>query len=82
MKLSKTKNTATSDVLQRSGVPPVGAEQTHESSGKSQVAVQGDAESDAVCVVSDPWLARLIEIWPALPDDVWDEILTLAGLRR
>ena len=62
-------------------VPPVGAELSHESAGKSQVAEQGDAESDAVCVVSDPRLARLIEVWPALADDVKGEMLTLAGLR-
>ncbi|MFM9959683.1 MAG: hypothetical protein ACKV2Q_00455 [Planctomycetaceae bacterium] len=62
-------------------MPPVGAELSHESPGKSQVDRQGDAESDAVCVVSDPRLARLIEVWPALDDDVKGEILTLAGLR-
>jgi hypothetical protein len=52
-----------------------------DSSGNSQGYDQGDAESDAVCVVSDPWLARLIEVWPALADDVKGEMLTLAGLK-
>ena len=52
-----------------------------DSAGKSSGDGQGDAESDAVCVVSDPWLARLIEVWPALADDVKGEMLTLAGLR-
>ena len=45
------------------------------------IVKQGDAESDAVCVVSDPWLAWLIEVWPALADGVKGEMLTLAGLR-
>ncbi len=45
------------------------------------VRTEGDAESDAVCVVTDPRLARLIEVWPALADDVKGEMLTLAGLR-
>ena len=52
-----------------------------DSRGNSQSNDQGDAESDAVCVVSDPRLARLIEVWPALADDVKGEMLTLAGLR-
>ena len=58
-----------------------GSELSQDSSGKSTVDEQGDAESDAVCVVSDPRLARLIEVWPALADDVKGELLTLAGLR-
>ena len=67
--------------MRRFGVPPQGAELSHDPAGKSLVDRQGDAESDAVCVVSDPWLARLIEVWPALADDVKGELLTLAGLR-
>jgi len=62
-------------------VPPQGAELSHDSAGKSLVDRQGDAESDADCVVSDPWLARLIEVWPTLAEDVKGEMLTLAGLR-
>ncbi len=56
-----------------------GSELSQDSSGKSTVDEQGDAESDAVCVVSDPRLARLIEVWPALADDVKGEMLRLAG---
>ena len=62
-------------------VPRRGAEQSHDSPGKSQVAGQGDSQSDSLGDVSDPWLARLIEVWPALADDVKGEMLTLAGLR-
>lgn len=64
-----------------SEVPPQGAEQSQHLAGNSTVGNQGDAESDAVCVVSDPRLARLIEVWPALAEDVKGEMLTLAGLR-
>ncbi len=49
--------------------------------GNSTAGNQGDAESDAVYGVSDPRLARLIEVWPALAEDVKGEMLTLAGLR-
>lgn len=62
-------------------VPPTGAELSQDSAGKSTIDDQGDAESDAVCVVSDSRLARLIEVWPALAEDVKGEMLTLAGLR-
>ena len=62
-------------------VPPRGAELSQESPGKSQVAGQGDSQSDSLGGVVDPWLARLIEVWPALADDVKGEMLTLAGLR-
>jgi len=50
-----------------------------DSAGKSRFAGQGDAESDAVSVFSDPGLARLIEAWAGLPDDVKGRILALAG---
>ncbi len=46
---------------------------------ESADVLEGDAESDAVCVVSDSRLVRLIEVWPALGDDVKSEILRLAG---
>ncbi len=49
--------------------------------GKTANALEGDAESDAVCVVSDSRLARLNEVWPTLSDDVKGEIARLAGLR-
>ncbi|MFM9961557.1 MAG: hypothetical protein ACKV2Q_10060 [Planctomycetaceae bacterium] len=42
---------------------------------------QGDSQSDSLGGVSDSRLARLIEVWPALADDVKGEMLTLAGLR-
>ena len=59
-------------------IPPTGAELSPESTGKSQVDGQGDANSDAL---SDDWLVKLVEVWPALVDDVKAEILSLAGLR-
>ena len=62
-------------------MPPQGAEQSHDLPGKSQVAGQGDSQSDSLGGVSDSRLARLIEVWPALADDVKGEMLTLAGLR-
>lgn len=62
-------------------VPRRGAEQSHDSPGKSTVAGQGDSQSDSLGVVSDPRLARLIEVWPALAEGVKGEMLTLAGLR-
>ena len=61
---------------------PRGAELSQESPGKSQVVGQGDSQSDSLGGVVDPQLARLIEVWPALADDVKGEMLTLAGLRR
>ena len=49
--------------------------------GNSRADAQGDAESDALCVISDSWLTRLIGVWPVLVEDVKAEILVLAGLR-
>ena len=39
------------------------------------------AHSGARNHVDDTGLARLIDVWPALSDDVRGEMLTLAGLR-
>ena len=74
--------TGSHDLGSNFSVPRRGAELSHESPGKSQVAGQGDSQSDSLGGVSDPRLARLIEVWPALADDVKGEMLTLAGLRR
>ncbi len=52
-----------------------------DSLGKLQFAGQGDSQSDSLGGVVDPRLARLIEVWPALADDVKGAMLTLAGLR-
>ncbi len=67
--------------LHKQSVPPTGAELPQESPGKSQVAGQGDSQSDSLGGVVDSRLALLIEVWPALGDDVKGEMLTLAGLR-
>ena len=61
--------------------PRQGLNTSQDSAGKPHVDRQGDAESDAVCVVSDSRLARLIEVWPGLAEDLKGEMLTLAGLR-
>lgn len=49
--------------------------------GNSTVGKQGDSRSDSLGVVSDPRLAWLIDVWPALAEDVKGEMLMLAGLR-
>lgn len=49
--------------------------------GNSTIGRQGDSQSDSLGGVSDPRLARLIDVWPALAEDVKREMLTLAGLR-
>ena len=59
-------------------MPRRGAELSQESPGKSQNDWQGDSLSDSL---ADVRLARLIEVWPALSDDVKAEILTRAGVR-
>ena len=59
-------------------MPRRGAEQSHESTGKSQFAGQGDSQSDSLGGIVDSRLARLIEVWPALDDDVKAEIVRLA----
>ena len=58
--------------------PRRGAELSQESPGKSRSDWQGDSLSDSL---ADVRLARLIEVWPALSDDVKAEILTRAGVR-
>ena len=55
-------------------VPPTGVEPSQETPGNSTVVDESDSHSDSR-------LARLIEVWPALLDDVKAEILSLAGLR-
>lgn len=77
---SKEKS-ATPFGVRLSEVPPVGGELSLEWPDKSKVCDPGDSLSDSLGDVFDPWLARLIEVWPALGDDVKGEILTLAGLR-
>ena len=62
--------------MRLSEVPPQGAELSQDSAGTSQVDGQGDAESDAF---SDARLVKLIEVWPALSEDVKEKILGLAG---
>lgn len=47
------------------------------SRGKHIIDDQGDVKSDAF---SDARLVKLIEVWPALSDDVKGEIVRLAGL--
>ena len=57
-------------------VPRRGAEQSHDSPGKSTADAHDDALSDAF---SDSRLVKLIEVWPALSEDVKEKILGLAG---
>ena len=70
------KKAATPFGVRLSEVPPVGAEQLQDSAGKSRFGDQGDAESDAF---SDSRLVKLIEVWPALSDDLKAEILRLVS---
>ena len=56
-------------------MPPVGAEQSQDFGDKSTSSVPDDAFSDAF---SDSRLLKLIEVWPALSDDVRDAIRALA----
>ena len=74
-----TSMTGSHDFRSNFSVPRRGAEQSHESPGKSQVAGQGDSQSDSLGGVVDPRLALLIEVWPALDDDVKAEIVRLAS---
>ena len=60
--------------VNRMAVPPTGVEYSQETPGNSTVVGEGDS-------LSDSRLVKLIEVWPALSDDVKAEILTLAGLR-
>lgn len=67
-----------------SEVPPQGAEQLQGLAVNSTVVEQDDALSDArgrVSQVEDARLAKLIDVWPALGDDVKAVILSLAGQR-
>lgn len=59
-------------------IAEAGLETLQDFTGNSRVLISGDADSDALL---DSRLARLIEVWPALADDVRSEILRLAGLR-
>ena len=77
----KTKNAATSSVLRRSEVAEAGIETSTDFAGNSTIGRQGDSQSDSLGGVSDPRLARLIEVWPALAEDVKGEMLALAGIR-
>ncbi len=55
------------------------------SAGKQSDPAIGGTESgtlSAELLISDARLVKLIEVWPALADDVKGEMLTLAGLRR
>ncbi len=72
---------ASCTILNKITVLPRGVELSQDSAGNSRADDQGDSQSDSLVVVSDPRLARLIEVWPALADDVKGEMLTLAGLR-
>lgn len=65
-------------------MPRRGAEQSQNIAGNSAIEAQDDALSDArrdLCQFDDARLAKLIDAWPALADDVKGQILTLAGLR-
>lgn len=62
-------------------IAEAGLETSTDFARNSTIGRQGDSQSDSLGGVSDPWLARLIEVWPALAEDVKGEMLTLAGLR-
>ena len=57
-------------------IPSTGAELSQDSAGESQVAGQGDAESDAF---SDARLVKMVEVWSSLSEEVKGEILRLVG---
>ncbi len=62
-------------------IAEAGLETSTDFARNSTIGRQGDSQSDSLGGVSDPWLARLIEVWPALAEDVKGEMRTLAGLR-
>jgi hypothetical protein len=60
--------------------PPRGVEQGSNSSGNTGFAPQRDANSDALSGNSapiDPGLALIVNIWPALPESVRKNVLTI-----
>lgn len=62
-------------------VAEAGIETSTDFAGNSTIGRQGDSQSDSLGGVSDPRLARLIGVWPALADGLKGEILRLAGMR-
>jgi hypothetical protein len=62
-------------------VGDTGFDSPSNSSGNPANPSRDGAHSGARNRVDDTWLARLIDVWPGLSDDVRGEILRLAGLR-
>ena len=76
VRIAHSKEKAATPVgVKLSELPPVGAEQTQELGDYSTSSIPDDAFSDAF---SDSRLVKLIEVWPALSDDVRDAIRALA----
>ena len=60
-------------------VAEAGLETSSDFAGNSTIGRQGDSQSDSLGGIVDPRLARLIEVWPVLDDDVKAEIVRLAS---
>lgn len=79
LRFAKTCGTMRDDAI--CTVAEAGIETSTDFAGNSTIGRQGDSQSDSLGGVSDPRLARLIGVWPALADGLKGEILRLAGMR-
>jgi hypothetical protein len=63
------------EMVQGDPVPPTGAEQSHNSSGKSKLGPNTGAKSGALG--TDSRLAVLVSIWPRLPESTRQAIMEI-----